>query len=1018
MQKLAPKHQKLIRRCYPPGREVDKKPNASELSYLLYYVSTRRIKLGKVAVFLEGKAQRDVARGRAGNVQVTLDITRALIERVPEDLNVFAPNVVNILLTVLSSSDLSLARRAASVWAAFCKHHDGALFAGDDAFYQSFRTLVLSYVEIGGSIRKGPNSRQWQAVGISAASALAGSPALGTPAGQHEIGEIVPMLLRALSGHSLAELAPAMDRYLQDDGDENESREGAGDVSDTDVETGGAGGDRVAAMAAASLRRLFDMSVGSRVRRAARAIPEWILSENGVDKPLPPTGSTNGAPAAAAAATTGQTADAAGPGQAVPARNNQQLPQPHHHHRLRRHLGYDNAASETAAAVAPKSDAAWATNLMVTCAMWTPVHLRFIVVAALMEVLQRLPVEQIQGQILVVRLVTALLSSQVTMVGLAVVDVLQALHSRQHAVLSATGAAGDDPQTEAGRLVVALRDCMAALSTHTYYADQVHDMIAEVLARATRATSVSPTADGDSRSRSSSAVQTPSRRMTGASNGNPDGKPNGTSNGTRSATAAAAATPTKSQAAKAVLAASTPHPESVVVNDLRNVSQIIRVAADKAGTGHDGLRVPLTVWLGTQGLLNHESSRVVVEYVTAFALYMEKCAGAYLSGGPGATPGTTQASRRKSLGATQQPVERRASNASDVDVGFAVKRLVQAAITSAMEPSSRPHKYVAVYYLLVIVVQCFASEPSLVVNAVVPWALALQDYGVQVEHDAFHQGHTIEQGVAMTSMSLALLGTVAHNLGRQDLYEAVSAEIVRRKDASVWLDGFELPLQRSLQQLLLEQQQRPVDHAAAAATEPFARATVASYFDMPPDVKEAIFMEAPRPEDASTAAATDHGSVPHPRSIRQLSKRTASFAHSSFGDGAGTSPEPVPSAAAAAAHEHPANRYLGVSELAPRVNDLKRVASSKGFNGAALLPSLPHTAASSNRTQSIYSARSTISPGAGDESSEYDQPTPIAKPGPAAATPTPATASNGPPPTIDVSDFLSTLSISARGRAV
>ncbi len=67
-----PKHQKLILRCYPNGKhtDMDKKPNHSELSYLLYYASNRRIKLEKVGVFLEKKGVTDISRGRYGYVLV------------------------------------------------------------------------------------------------------------------------------------------------------------------------------------------------------------------------------------------------------------------------------------------------------------------------------------------------------------------------------------------------------------------------------------------------------------------------------------------------------------------------------------------------------------------------------------------------------------------------------------------------------------------------------------------------------------------------------------------------------------------------------------------------------------------------------------------------------------------------------------------------------------------------------------------------------------------------------------
>ena len=76
-QKCRPKHQVLILKCYPRGQKnvQDVKPNPSELSYLLYYASTRRSKLQKVGAFLEKKAASDVYRERIG--YVTLGPTEA-----------------------------------------------------------------------------------------------------------------------------------------------------------------------------------------------------------------------------------------------------------------------------------------------------------------------------------------------------------------------------------------------------------------------------------------------------------------------------------------------------------------------------------------------------------------------------------------------------------------------------------------------------------------------------------------------------------------------------------------------------------------------------------------------------------------------------------------------------------------------------------------------------------------------------------------------------------------------------
>ena len=72
-ERCRPKHQVLILKCYPKFQKnvQEVKPNASELSYLLYYASTRRSKLQKVGSFLEKKAASDVYKARLGYITVS-----------------------------------------------------------------------------------------------------------------------------------------------------------------------------------------------------------------------------------------------------------------------------------------------------------------------------------------------------------------------------------------------------------------------------------------------------------------------------------------------------------------------------------------------------------------------------------------------------------------------------------------------------------------------------------------------------------------------------------------------------------------------------------------------------------------------------------------------------------------------------------------------------------------------------------------------------------------------------------
>lgn len=69
-QQIRPRHQVLVLKCYPKFQKnvQEVKPNSSELSYLLYYASTRRSKLQKVGTFLEKRTAIDVRKLKLGFV--------------------------------------------------------------------------------------------------------------------------------------------------------------------------------------------------------------------------------------------------------------------------------------------------------------------------------------------------------------------------------------------------------------------------------------------------------------------------------------------------------------------------------------------------------------------------------------------------------------------------------------------------------------------------------------------------------------------------------------------------------------------------------------------------------------------------------------------------------------------------------------------------------------------------------------------------------------------------------------
>lgn len=124
---------------------------------------------------------------------------QALIEKCPQDLNLFAVHVVNILAKVVSSNDLTLCQHASPVFESFCKFHDGALFSGDPEYVKDFQLLVQAYVGLASGAAQGPNSLEWKLVGLQAINSFTASVVMLTPVGTTNMKTIIPLLLSSLT---------------------------------------------------------------------------------------------------------------------------------------------------------------------------------------------------------------------------------------------------------------------------------------------------------------------------------------------------------------------------------------------------------------------------------------------------------------------------------------------------------------------------------------------------------------------------------------------------------------------------------------------------------------------------------------------------------------------------------------------------------------------------------------------------------------------------------------------------
>ncbi|KIV80577.1 hypothetical protein PV11_08070 [Exophiala sideris] len=488
-QKCRPKHQVLVLKCYPQYQKTvqEVKPNSSELSYLLYYASTRRSKLQKVGAFLEKKCAHDVWRGRLGNVQVTLQILAAVIEKAPRDLSLYSHSVLTILNTVLRSKDINMVEETLPTLEAYCKHVDSAHLTADQERVKQYLSLVQVYA--GFATKQQPTDRRngdsiplslrWRTVGLRAIKAVVSSDALGTDSNQ-QLNLVMPVILENMSLENddilvhLQERAKTIDRQ---DGELARKRRTSlttittvdtvdGDPA-TAVETT-AGADKVAeeevrALALRCLKQIFSVGIGStrgQTRLATALTLKFIASKN--------------------------------PPRTTP----------------------DNADQGN-----------WATSLFEAIARWTPVQDRFIILVTAMETLVRSPIVEgvLEKQLVLATLIDWLLSSSVNLIGLSVMDVLLGFIQHMLLLLQLGGPnprfrapnqndtlgiyreakEAFDPSTvltgselnktpsktvpaaspTRQELLVRLKNCIASLSNHIYYTDQISDMLTAILAR-------------------------------------------------------------------------------------------------------------------------------------------------------------------------------------------------------------------------------------------------------------------------------------------------------------------------------------------------------------------------------------------------------------------------------------------------------------------------------------------------------------------------------------------------------
>ncbi|KAI1815645.1 hypothetical protein GGS20DRAFT_542729 [Poronia punctata] len=469
-QKCRPKHQVLVLKCYPRTTKgaVDIKPNSSELSYLLFYATSRRSKIQKIGQFLEKKTAGDVWRLRIGNVQVTLQILAALIEKSPKDLPLFAQNVLKILTLILRSNNITLVEASLPTFGTFCEHHDVSSLFADQAYLRQYEEVIHGYATCastrtvpGKVVPSKPVALRWRNAGLQAIKSIATSDALSSVSGR-QLDVVVPVILENLWTDNENYLQTLLQRaQLEEKVDSNALLRRRTSVSTVrTAETGGDTNPIAISGTSGDIDRLAEEDTGVAAMQCLKQI--FII---------PNRAQLNSATTALLEFTR-------------------------------------ERIQQKEAVVQPgdkSQDGGWAIKIFDLVTRWAPVQDRYAIMVTTMDLLLRThpTADNVGEQIVLTAIASSLLQSDINLIGLSVIDVLLGLIQHMKRTLrlcdAANNAGSSSPSSQDGEavsdghekipapqqreLLRRIQQCIGSLANHVYYADQISDMITAILSQ-------------------------------------------------------------------------------------------------------------------------------------------------------------------------------------------------------------------------------------------------------------------------------------------------------------------------------------------------------------------------------------------------------------------------------------------------------------------------------------------------------------------------------------------------------
>lgn len=413
---------------------------------------------------------------------MTLQIVKALIEKTPRDLSLYASAVLRMFRTILRSNDVTMIEETVPTWEAFCTHQDPAQLAADQEFIQQYDEIVELYagfaskdtpIQVKGA-KSIPLLIRYRKAGLDAIRAMCSSEILTAETGR-QLHAIIPVLLENVysdNGRFLDLLSQREEEQLEMEKElALKRRQSISTVRTTDTGEGDAvaasgtteAADKLAeqeagVIALQAIKSIFTRSPRGQLRLVATEVLRWIRMRVKPNDHFPHTS---------------KTLLVAG---------------------------------------------SWPCTLFSLICGWSPVQDRYIILVTAMDTLIRSPIveDDLEKQYVLAVIIGWLLSSDINFIGLSVMDVLVGL--MQHILLllqlggsgtnvlphpqqadsremldssqqsSPTGVPvvmeiSQSPSTARLQLLNQLQRCIGALAVHVYYTDQISDMISAILSR-------------------------------------------------------------------------------------------------------------------------------------------------------------------------------------------------------------------------------------------------------------------------------------------------------------------------------------------------------------------------------------------------------------------------------------------------------------------------------------------------------------------------------------------------------